>query len=166
MVQVLVLAHLKHLLPLSLGHLALDALGRLLLLPHLLAAKLPIETSPLEMCQSRKTSTPLTVAQIGTQNKMFSEFHQKLLTSQFRETVKRGAARVRSSRADQEFGSLFHSYPRVGGRDVTGQEGQSVGQLSNSQSFQSPQTLRLGALRSAYPGTGLSSQTWEGNPHI
>lgn len=39
-VQVLVLAHLKHLLPLLLRHLALDALCSLLLLPQLLTAKL------------------------------------------------------------------------------------------------------------------------------
>lgn len=39
-VQVLVLAHLKHFLPLLLRHLALDALRRLLLVPQLLSAKL------------------------------------------------------------------------------------------------------------------------------
>ena len=39
-VQVLVLAHLEHFLPLLLRHLALDALGGLLLLPQLLTAKL------------------------------------------------------------------------------------------------------------------------------
>lgn len=39
-VQVLVLAHLKHLLPLLLRHLALDALCGLLFLSYLLAAKL------------------------------------------------------------------------------------------------------------------------------
>lgn len=39
-VQVLVLAHLEHLLPLLLGHLALDALCSLLLLPDLLTTKL------------------------------------------------------------------------------------------------------------------------------
>ena len=39
-VQVLVLAHLKHLLPLLLGHLALDALSSLLFIPQLLATKL------------------------------------------------------------------------------------------------------------------------------
>lgn len=39
-VQVLVLAHLKHLLPLLLRHLALDALCGLLFLSYLLATKL------------------------------------------------------------------------------------------------------------------------------
>lgn len=46
-VQVLVLAHLKHLLPLLLRHLALDALCSLLLLPQLLAAKLQQEKTLL-----------------------------------------------------------------------------------------------------------------------
>ncbi len=44
-VQVLVLAHLKHLLPLLLRHLALDALCSLLLLPQLLTAKLQGENT-------------------------------------------------------------------------------------------------------------------------
>ena len=39
-VQVLVLAHLKHLLPLLHGHLALDALSGLLLISYLLPSKL------------------------------------------------------------------------------------------------------------------------------
>ena len=39
-VQVFVLAHLKHFLPLPLSHLALDALCSLLLLPQLLSTKL------------------------------------------------------------------------------------------------------------------------------
>lgn len=39
-VQVLVLAHLEHFLPLLLGHLALDALCSLLLLPDLFTTKL------------------------------------------------------------------------------------------------------------------------------
>ena len=39
-VEVLVLAHLKHLLPLLHRHLALDALRRLFLLAQLLAAEL------------------------------------------------------------------------------------------------------------------------------
>lgn len=39
-VQVLVLAHLKNLLPLFLCHLALNAFSRLLLLPQLFTAKL------------------------------------------------------------------------------------------------------------------------------
>lgn len=42
-VKVFVLAHLKHLLPLSLRHLALNGLGRLLLLAYLLPTKLQPE---------------------------------------------------------------------------------------------------------------------------
>lgn len=42
-VQVLVLAHLEHFLPLLLRHLALDAFCGLLLLPQLLTAKLQRE---------------------------------------------------------------------------------------------------------------------------
>lgn len=41
------------------------------------------------------------------------------------------------------------SYPWVGRGHVARQEGQSVGQLSHSQSFQSSQALGLEALRSA-----------------
>ncbi len=44
-VQVLVLAHLKHFLPLLLRHLALDAFCGLLLLPQLLTAKLQGENT-------------------------------------------------------------------------------------------------------------------------
>lgn len=43
-IQILVLTHLKHFLPLLLRHLALDALGTLLLLTQLLATKLKEKT--------------------------------------------------------------------------------------------------------------------------
>lgn len=50
-VQVLVLAHLEHFLPLLLRHLALDALGGLLLLPQLLTAKLQPQDTHLIITQ-------------------------------------------------------------------------------------------------------------------
>lgn len=52
------------------------------------------------------------------------------------------------------------SYPGVSWGHVAGQEGQSVRQFPDSQSFESSQTLRLNALwSSSYTGTSLCSHT-------
>lgn len=55
-VQVLVLAHLEHFLPLLLGHLALDALCSLLLLPDLLTT---------ELRQAKNTFVTMTTEKFG-----------------------------------------------------------------------------------------------------
>lgn len=118
-VQVLVLAHLKHLLPLLLRHLALDALCGLLFLSYLLATKLEDGCMFRAERQIRFRTGSLTVAVV------------RLI-------------------------SLRLPYSRVGRGHVAGQEGQSVGELSDSQGFQAPHTLSLKALlASCHAAAGL-----------
>lgn len=118
-VQVLVLAHLKHLLPLLLRHLALDALCGLLFLSYLLATKLEDGCTFRAERRIRFRTRSLTVAVV------------RLI-------------------------SLRLPYSRVGRGHVAGQEGQSVGELSDSQGFQAPHTLSLKALlASCHAAAGL-----------
>lgn len=118
-VQVLVLAHLKHLLPLLLRHLALDALCGLLFLSYLLATKLEDGCTFRAERRIRFRTGSLTVAVV------------RLI-------------------------SLHLPYSRVGRGHVAGQEGQSIGELSNSQGFQAPHTLSLKALlASCHAAAGL-----------
>lgn len=118
MVQVLVLAHLKHLLPLLLRHLALDALCGLFFLSELLATKL----------------------EDGYTLRAEWQTHFRLLQSySFCSKV-----------------NVCLPYSWVGRGHVAGQEGQSVGELSDSQGFQAPHTLSLKALlASCHAAAGL-----------
>lgn len=118
-VQVLVLAHLKHLLPLLLRHLALDALCGLLFLSYLLATKLEDGCTFRAVCRTHFRACTLTVAAV-------------LLIS------------------------VCLPYSWVGWGHVAGQEGQSVGELSDSQGFQAPHTLSIKALlASCHAAAGL-----------
>lgn len=118
-VQVLVLAHLKHLLPLLLRHLALDALCGLLFLSYLFATKLEDGCTFRAECRTRRRACTLTVAAV-------------LLIS------------------------VRLPYSWVGRGHVAGQEGQSVGELSDSQGFQAPHALSLKALlASCHAAAGL-----------
>ncbi len=143
-IEILVLAHLKHFLPFLHGHLVLHALSCLTLLPKLLPSKLRERrgTKKQRATGSEFLSCFLSVDSKCPVNAYILYIHKAINISYSLCCDKR-------------------SHPWVGWGHMVSQEGQSVGEFSDTQSLEPLNAISLKALLPSHPATGFCPRAYK-----